>query len=413
MWKTIILLTIIGLVTADKATFHNYKVFRITPTTQTQVELLHRLMEIPNEFTFWKEPTSVNTEADLMVAPHKLSTFYEIISRIKAPHKVYIENVQALVDRTTSANQTASFDFYNYHSLWEIYKNLDELAIKYPNTVKVIVGGKTSEGREIKGVKISFNASNPGIFIEGGNHAREWISPATVMYILHELLTSTDRDVTSLAISHDWYIFPVFNPDGYVYTHITDRMWRKTRELHGLLCRGTDPNRNWGYKWNRRGSSMFQCSETYAGNAPFSAIETRTMSEYIRSISDKFYAYISFHSYSQLLMFPYGYTTAHLENYEDLYDIAAKSVAALKKRYGTEYRYGDIAETIYVATGSTADYVKGVCRTPIVYVYELRDQGRYGFLLPPEQIIPTGEETLNSLVAMFKEAKAHGYPKSD
>lgn len=66
------------------------------------------------------------------------------------------------------------------------------------------------------------------------------------------------------------------------------------------------------------GSSSFPCSETYAGNAPFSDIETKSMSEYIRSISGKFYAYISFHSYSQLLMYPYGYTKVHLKNYKDL-----------------------------------------------------------------------------------------------
>lgn len=65
-----------------------------------------------------------------------------------------------------------------------------------------------------------------------------------------------------------------------------------------------------------------------------------------------------------------------------------------------------------IATGSSVDYVKGTYGKPIVYTYELRDQGRYGFLLPPEQIIPTGEETLDSLVAMFKEAKKRGYPKN-
>jgi len=62
-----------------------------------------------------------------------------------------------------------------------------------------------------------------------------------------------------------------------------------------------------------------------------------------------------------------------------------------------------------IATGSSMDYVKGTFGTPITYTYELRDTGRYGFLLPPAQIIPTGEETLDSLVAMFKEAKARGY----
>lgn len=67
-----------------------------------------------------------------------------------------------------------------------------------------------------------------------------------------------------------------------------------------------------------KGFTAMPCSELYAGSKPFSEIETKSMSEYIKSISDKFYAYISFHSYSQLLMHPYGYTKQHLDNYEDL-----------------------------------------------------------------------------------------------
>jgi len=58
------------------------------------------------------------------------------------------------------------------------------------------------------------------------------------------------------------------------------------------------------------------------------------------------------------------------------------------------------------------DYIKGTYGKHIAYTYELRDKGRYGFLLPPEQILPTGEETMDSLVAMFKEAKARGHPKN-
>lgn len=64
-----------------------------------------------------------------------------------------------------------------------------------------------------------------------------------------------------------------------------------------------------------------------------------------------------------------------------------------------------------MATGSTCDYIKGVYQKQLSFSYELRDQGRYGFILPPEQIIPTGEETLDSLVALFKEAEKHGFPK--
>lgn len=156
-----------------------------------------------------------------MVAPHKLPQFYEIMAKIGVSYQINIENVQKFVDRTMPANRSTSFDFNNYHTLNEIYKNLNDLSIQYPDNVQIVIGGRTYEGRQIRGVKVSFMANNPGIFIEGGIHAKEWISPATVMYILHQILTSKDADVRALAESHDWYIFPVFNPDGYVYTHTT------------------------------------------------------------------------------------------------------------------------------------------------------------------------------------------------
>ncbi|XP_011690613.1 PREDICTED: zinc carboxypeptidase isoform X2 [Wasmannia auropunctata] len=412
MSKIIVLCMIVWLAAAQKATFNNYKVFRIIPTTEAQVNKLHLLEAIPDGFSFWQEPSFVGRNVDLMVAPHKLPEFYEMMTQIGIPYQVFIEDVQKLIDQTTPESRSTSFDFNSYHTLEEIYKNLDDLAKQYPDKIQVIVGGRSYEGRQIKGVKVSFKSNNPGIFIEGGIHAREWISPATVMYILHQLLTSEDLDVRDLAESHDWYIFPSFNPDGYAYTHTRNRLWRKTRKPYGL-CVGADANRNWSYKWVSKGFTAFPCSEIYAGSKPFSEIETKSMSEYIKSISDKFYAYISFHSYSQLLMYPYGYTKEHLDNHEDLHAIGLKSAATLKQRYGTEYRVGNVAETIYVCTGVTVDYIKGVYHKPIAYTYELRDRGRYGFLLPPNQIIPTGEETMDSLIAMFKEVKARGYPKEN
>lgn len=73
------------------------------------------------------------------------------------------------------------------------------------------------------------------------------------------------------------------------------------------------------------------CSEIYAGSEPFSEVETKTMSEYIKSISDKFYTYISFHSFSQLLMYPYGYTEEHLDNYKDL--VRNQMIKDLRKNF--------------------------------------------------------------------------------
>jgi Zinc carboxypeptidase len=56
--------------------------------------------------------------------------------------------------------------------------------------------------------------------------------------------------------------------------------------------------------------------------------------------------YISFHAYGQMLLLPYGHTTAHLDNYAESVAIAAKATNKLTERFGTRYTYGNIAETI-------------------------------------------------------------------
>lgn len=83
--------------------------------------------------------------------------------------------------------------------------------------------GTSYEGRSIKGVVIDFQPDARGErpltgMIEGGIHAREWISPATVTWIINEFLTSNDADVRFMAETFVWHIFPVVNPDGYVFT---------------------------------------------------------------------------------------------------------------------------------------------------------------------------------------------------
>ncbi|XP_046833285.1 zinc carboxypeptidase-like [Vespa crabro] len=410
MYKLLIL-SLVALVAAQKASYENYQVFSVLPSTESQLEILSQIEDYDG-FSLWKTLSAVNMTVDIMVAPNKLADFFDLMNVLGTPYKKFIDNVQDLIDSEMPKGQLASLDGFSlntYHTIDEIYAHLDNLAKDYPDNVKVIIGGSSYEGRQIKGVKLSFGQNKSGIVIEGGIHAREWISPATVLYIIDRLLNSADPEISSLAEAHDWYIFPSVNPDGYAYTHTKNRLWRKTRKPYSFFCYGSDPNRNWGYKWNTGGSSSNACSETYAGSSAFSEIETKTLSQYLRSISDKFFAFISFHSYSQLLLFPYGHTREHLENYDDLLAIGKKSINALAKRYGTSYQTGNVAETIYIATGSSVDWIKGTLHKQIAYTYELRDTGRYGFLLPANQIIPTGEEIMDSLVTMFKEVAARGY----
>ena len=93
------------------------------------------------------------------------------------------------------------------------------------------------------------------------------------------------------------------------------------------------------------GASSQPCLDTFAGKSAFSEIETRSISEYFSSLKN-ISTYLSFHSYSQLLLLSYGHTPEHLENFDDLLEIGLKAAQKLKERYGTEYKVGNIVETI-------------------------------------------------------------------
>lgn len=84
-------------------------------------------------------------------------------------------------------------------------------------------------------------------------------------------------------------------------------MWRKTRKPYGS-CYGADPNRNWDYHWMNGGASTSSCDEDFAGSSAFSETETKSISEYINTIADNLEAYLGFHSYSQLLLIPFGHS---------------------------------------------------------------------------------------------------------
>ena len=145
----------------------------------------------------------------------------------------------------------------------------------------------------------------------------------------------------------------------------------------------------------------------------FSERESEQLSNYLKGIvkPQRIQTYISLHSYSQLLMFPHGYTSEKVSNYEDLKTIAEKAVAAIKTRYGTVYRSGSVYETIYPSSGSSHDWAYSDLNIPISYTFELRGPPNSTdmFILPAEQIEPTGYETLDGFVALLKEAKARGY----
>ncbi|GIY20000.1 carboxypeptidase A2 [Caerostris darwini] len=396
-----------------------YSVFRIVPIDEEDLENLRALVNNEDmKLDFWKEPTAVNQAVDVMVPPEQVPFLEQYLISKRIPRTLLMFDVERYIMKERMEMSTPSFltgrdsnDFFsNYRRLDEIHKYLDELVEKNPNISSVISIGKSSEGRDLKAIKIgskSNQVTKPAIWIDGGIHAREWISPATVTYIAHSLVSEYDlkEDVKELVDYFDWYILPVVNPDGYIYSHSVNRMWRKSRRGRMLFCRGVDLNRNFAFHWREGGSSSSPCSETYAGFTAFSEPETKALSDYIFSQKEKFIAYLAVHSYSQLWLTPWGWTTELPKDYNDMVRVAQEATKAIAEVHGTNYRIGSSTNVLYKATGGADDWAYGVAGIKYSYTLELRDTGRHGFLLPSEQIVPTGEETWAGVKAMAKEIK--------
>ena len=109
------------------------------------------------------------------------------------------------------------------------------LCIVEPGHVFVETIGVSRENRKMRVVKVCKGregcGKKPAMWIDGGMHAREWISPASTTYILYKLLDDKKNKFSNrhLLEELDWYILPLANPDGYEWSRTEDRLWRKNR----------------------------------------------------------------------------------------------------------------------------------------------------------------------------------------
>merc|ERR1719391_377088 len=379
--------------------YEGYQVFRISPKTEAEVAYLAKQQHRPM-LDFWTEPVLGRT-ADVMVPPRFIPAFTADLTAQGLTFELMIPDVQKLIElekiaapRKEAPSSQHAMTWDEYHSLEDMYSFLDYLEATYDFVTTESIG-KTTEGRDIRVAKVCKGGcgSKPAVWIDGGIHAREWISPAAVTWMLRELVEN-DEQHSDLLESLDWYFLPSHNPDGYAFSRNSDRMWRRTRSDHGSLfgCKGVDANRNWGFHWNEGGSSNNKCSDTYHGPEAFSEPENVNVRDFILSKKGEWVFYNTLHSYSQLILLPWGYGLPVPDDYDELYALASKGSDALTATHGESYMVGCIPCMLYPASGGSIDWIHGVAGIKAAFGMELRDTGRYGFLLPPTQIIPTAEE---------------------
>ncbi|XDG01892.1 hypothetical protein ABKA04_001507 [Annulohypoxylon sp. FPYF3050] len=296
--------------------------------------------------------------------------------------------------------------FHDYQPLSVIntWMRLLDSMFKGRGLVRMISIGKSYEGRDIPALRVGIPSSSaasdgPGspkdtILITGGIHAREWISTSTVNYVAWSFIRSIDDDpmIVKILEHFDIVFVPVLNPDGYEYTWDVDRLWDATQHQ-------TEP-----------------CSESFGGYRPFEAVEAAELANWAKNETDngvKFVAYLDLHSYSQQVLYPYAYSCAvRPPNIENLQEVAMNLAKHMRLSNGEVYtttsacegavaRADDASDVervrIEAGGGSAIDYIFHELGAHYSYQIKLRDTGSYGFLLPSEYIIPTGEEVYQAM----------------
>ncbi|MFN0012801.1 MAG: M14 family zinc carboxypeptidase [Phycisphaerales bacterium] len=334
------------------------------------------------------------------------------------PFEVQIDDLQALADaearqiqdaqalergaKGAGAAGVADLSWYNAYKTYDEYSAYsDQLVAMYPGVVSRIAVGTSLLGNPIWALRIAAPgapADRPAILLFGLQHAREWVTGMSVMYLAEQLASGNNGDpqVARALASFQFFVVPVMNPDGYKHTWTNNRFWRKNRRANAGGTIGVDLNRNWSTGWGlNSGSSGSGGSETYRGPSPFSEPETQMMRDFVTA-RPYIKAQFDVHAYSQLILSPQGYTSVLPANNSLYLDLNAVLKAGMEGVFGLTYTAGPTYSTIYPASGVSLDWAHAQDRLGLSF--ECRDTGSFGFELPAIYIVPQGQEVTKGIL---------------
>ncbi|XP_045421448.1 carboxypeptidase A5 isoform X2 [Lemur catta] len=310
--------------------FTGDQVLRVLAKDEKQLSLLRDLEGLkPQKVDFWRAPARPSLPVDMRVPFSELKDIKAYLESHGLAYSIMIKDIQVLLDEEREAmaksrrleRSTSSFSYSSYHTLEEIYSWIDNFVTEHSDMVSKIQIGSSFENRSILVLKFSTGGSQrPAIWIDAGIHSREWITHATGIWTAKKIVSEYGKDpvLTDILKAMDIFIELVTNPDGFAFTHSMNRLWRKNKSTRpGIFCIGVDLNRNWKSGFGGNGSNANPCSETYHGPSPQSEPEVAAIVDFITTHGN-FKALISIHSYSQMLMYPYGKSLEPVSNEKEL-----------------------------------------------------------------------------------------------
>ncbi|UYQ64128.1 M14 family metallopeptidase [Streptomyces peucetius] len=303
-----------------------------------------------------------------------------------------------------AAADVKPFDFPSadsrYHNYAEMTAEINQRVAQHPEIMSKRVIGKSYQGRDIVAVKISDNVAadenEPEVLFTHHQHAREHLTVEMALYLLREFGEDygSDTRITNAVNGREIWIVPDLNPDGGEYDIATGnyRSWRKNRQPNsGSSYVGTDMNRNWDYKWGCcGGSSGSPGSETYRGRAAESAPEVKVVADFVRSRvvggKQQIATGIDFHTYSELVLWPYGWT--YSDTAPGMTQDDRDAFAAVGRKMGASNGYtAEQSSDLYITDGSIDDWLWGDQRI-FGYTFEMYPSGwGGGGFYPPDEVI--------------------------
>ena len=289
-----------------------------------------------------------------------------------------------------------------FRTISEVYASANSLVSSYPTLVEKIDIGDSWEktqnpanGWDMEVVLLT-NRNNEAteksdVFIMSSIHAREWATAELNLRLAEYLLQNynINPDVKWLLDYNRIHLVLVTNPDGRLQDEAnTNWLWRKntntaycpgqqTSQGYGP---GADLNRNFPYHWSAP-PTIGECDPTYFGASAGSEPETQAITTYVASIfpdqkgpnpNDKVDEetatgmFIDLHSYSRLVLWPWGYTTGKAPNDESL------KMMSYKFAYynGHDPKQSSV---LYPTDGSTDDFAYGELGVP-GFCFEVGDE---------------------------------------
>ena len=316
-----------------------------------------------------------------------------------------------------------------FHTYAQMVAEVQAVADAHPQIVSRFSIGKSYENRDLIAVKISDNVAvdeaEPEVLLIGHYHAREHLTVEEMLDVLHMLAdgygTPSHAAIDALVDSREiWLIFDL-NPDGGEYdtSANTYHNWRKNRQPNACSTLdngggdgiGTDLNRNHSYRWgsDSLGSSPFECSLLYRGPAAASSPEVTALEQFVNSRvisgTQQINVAISFHTYGELILWPYGYTNAAVP--PDMRPEDAAALAALGRAMAATNGYTpQQSSALYLTNGDFLDWAYGV-HNIFAYTFEMSGYSNgisYGFYPPGSAIAGETARNREAVLVLLRNA---------